>query len=104
MTAYRLARQANADLETIVDFISKSDPAAAVRVLDKLLESFRLLAKERELGAARGDLTKNLRVFRPGRPAANYLVFYYPIDNGIEVSHVIHGAQDWLGMFQRGER
>jgi hypothetical protein len=43
-------------------------------------------------------------MFVPRRPAASFVVFYYPLHNGIEVSDVIHAAQDWIGMFEQGER
>lgn len=30
--------------------------------------------------------------------------FFYPIPDGIEVSAVIHGSRDWIGVFTRDER
>ena len=38
----------------------------------------------------RGDLLKNLRSF----PVGNYVIFYVPISDGIEVVRVMHGRQD----------
>jgi toxin ParE1/3/4 len=56
------------------------------------------------MGSLREDLYPNLRMFVAKKPAQNYVVFFYPIPDGIEVSDVIHGARDWVGMFARGER
>ena len=104
MSCYRLSRLANADLEEIVDFIAAENPEAAVHVLEKLHETFALLAREPGVGLLRDDLHRNLRIFTPSRPAHNYVVFYYPIPDGIEVADVIHARRDWIGMFTRGER
>jgi toxin ParE1/3/4 len=43
-------------------------------------------------------------MFIPSRPANNYIVFYYPGTDGIEISDVVHAAQDWPQMFASGER
>jgi toxin ParE1/3/4 len=53
------------------------------------------LAEHPETGTLREDLRPNLRVFSPRKPAHNYLVFFYPIDDGIEVNTVVHGARDY---------
>jgi len=104
MRTYRLARQADADLDELADYLGERDPVWVVRVLEGLHEAFRFLADHPGAGAKREDLRLGLRVF-PGRGAARqFLVFYYPLKNGIEVNTVIHGARDYLGMFERGER
>lgn len=101
---YRLSNQALQDLRDISDHIGASNPAAAVRVLDTLLASFELLAENPEAGTPRNDLRNKLRMFVPGPPAANYVVFYYPLPNGIEVSDVIHAKRDWHALFLRKDR
>ena len=57
-----------------------------------------------DIGSLRDDLMPSLRMFTPKRPASNYIIFYYVILDGIEVSDVIHGARDWVTLFSRGER
>ena len=104
MNTYRLSHQAVSDLEEIRNYIAKQRPAAAERVLDGLHEGFQLLAENPLMGALREDLRPNLRVF-PGRGAArNFVIFYYPAADGIEVSTVIHGARDYPSLFAAWER
>lgn len=58
--------------------------------VDRLNRQFRLLAKEPMIGRARDELAPGLRSIPLGR----YVIFYQPIDNGIEVVRVLHGARD----------
>ena len=44
----------------------------------------------RTIGRMRDDLQPDLRSFAAG----SYLIFYRPIDDGIEVVRVLHGARD----------
>ena len=104
MGRYRLSNQADADLDGIAEYLGSRSPESSERVLDALLDSFELLAASPVLGTLRDDLRPNLRVFSAKKPAAQYLIFYYPCSGGIEVATVIHGARDYLGMFHRGER
>jgi len=104
MSRYRLSQQADRDLEEIADYLGERNPAAAVRVLEALHQTFTLLAKSPLLGTLREDLRRDLRVFRSRKPADSYLVFYYPISEGVEIAMLLHGSRDYLGMFARGER
>ena len=101
---YRLSNQALQDLRDITDHIAADNPSASERVLDTLLASFELLGDNPEAGTLRNDLRQNIRMFVPGPPAGNYVIFYYPIPNGIEVSDVIHPKRDWQALFIRKER
>ena len=42
------------------------------------------------MGQQRDDLRPNLRSFTHG----NYVAFFYPMAEGIEVAAVVHGARD----------
>lgn len=104
MTRYRIARQADADLDELTEYLAARGPEWIIRVLDGLHEAFKLLADNPEIGTDCGDLRPNLQVF-PGRGAAHsYLIFYYAIPNGIEVSTIIHGARDYPAVFESGNR
>jgi toxin ParE1/3/4 len=104
MGKYRLSNQANIDLDAIAEYLGQRSSASAERVLDALFDAFQLLGASPLLGTLREDLRPNLRVFSAKKPAAQYLIFYYPRSGGIEVSTVVHGARDYLGMFRRGQR
>jgi toxin ParE1/3/4 len=89
MSRYRLTEQARQDLDEIWLYIAEDDPAAADHFLDTLYEKFVLLAEQPLLGRLRPELAPNLRSLSVG----NYVIFYRPIDNGIEVARVLHGAR-----------
>ena len=101
---YRLSYQAQSDLREISGFIASDSPQSARRVLATLRATFRQLADQPEVGMQRSDLRPGLRLFVPPRPAHKYLIFFYRIDRGIEVSTIIHGARDWPALFEGGER
>jgi toxin ParE1/3/4 len=82
-----LARQ---DLGDIWDYAAESDIERADRLLDAIGERCRRLAEYPEMGRARHELLVNLRSFT----VKNYVIFYQPIDDGIEVLRVLHGARD----------
>lgn len=73
--------------------------ATAYRFLDKIDEKIKFLAQHPQAGEARPDLAANVRVF----PVGNYVIFYRPADDGIEVLRVLHGARDIPRIFRSGE-
>jgi toxin ParE1/3/4 len=101
---YHLSRRARADLDTIADYLRAHNPAAAHKVLTALYGTFQFLADNPESGTPRKDLHPNVRLFTSRRPARNYVIFFYPQPGGVEISDIVHAAQDWEGMFERGER
>ena len=54
-------------------------------------QRFQFLATQPHAGQARSDLAPELRFL----PVGNYLIFYRPIENGVEIARVIHGARDY---------
>jgi toxin ParE1/3/4 len=50
------------------------------------------------MGRIRSDLLPNLRSF----PVGNYVIFYFPADDGIEVIRILHGARDIQQLFDVG--
>ena len=62
----------------------------ADRWVNKLDEKFRLIATQPLMGRAREELAADLRSFPFGR----YVIFYAPVDEGIDVVRVLHSARD----------
>ena len=91
MSRYRIAAAAQCDLEEIWLFIAKDNPRAADEWLAEVENRFRLLAGTPLVGQERNDLALALRFL----PVGNYLIFYLPLTDGIEVLRVIHGARDY---------
>ena len=82
--------QAEADLDDIWWYIAQDNPDAADRLLDAINERCNLLARFPLVGTSRDELLPSLRSV----PMGSYLVFYLPLDDGIEVIRVLHGARD----------
>lgn len=86
---------AEADILEIWDYIADDNIAAADRWVDRLDEQLGLLAGQPMMGRARDELAPGVRSFPFGR----YVVFYAPLDDGIDVIRVLHGARDIDAVF-----
>ena len=85
------APEADDDLESIVDYIARDKPLAARRWLAKVRATCQILAENPRMGEVRdGFGVPGCRSFSIGK----YVVFFRPVDDGIEVSRVIHGGRD----------
>lgn len=82
--------QAETDLDEIWWFIAQDNPDNADRFLDKIEERCQALAQFPHLGVSREELVPALRSL----PVGNYLIFYLPIEDGIEVVRVLPGMRD----------
>lgn len=84
------SRLASEDIDEIWLYIAVDNIEAADRLMVELEARFDLLARNPLLGTSRSEIIGNLRQF----PHDSYNIFYFPIDNGIEVHRVLHGARD----------
>jgi plasmid stabilization system protein ParE len=91
VAGYILVRAAESDLEEIIDHIAADSVDSALRVLDRFVEVFDMLAANPRAGHFRDDLTN-----RPVRffPVYSYLVVYMDGTDPIQVVRVLAGAQD----------
>ena len=81
---------AETDLLEIWDYIADDSLAAADRWVDRIDEQLSLLAAQPKIGRSRDELAPGMRSFPVGR----YVIFYVPLDDGIDVVRVLHGARD----------
>lgn len=88
-------RQANTDLLEIWTYIAENAFEAADRVLDALNQRCQAVAEMPGMGRLRDDLALSLRSI----PEGNYVIYYRPIENGIQVIRVLHGARDTRDLF-----
>ena len=86
----RKSPQAEFDLTLIWDFIAHDNIRAADALLVRIEAAFDMLAANPLAGRARDDLAPKIRSF----PVGNYIVFYLPLSDGVEVVRVLHGRQD----------
>ena len=78
------------DLDQIWDYIARDSITAADRFLDRIGSRCEELAVHPLSGPARDDLGTGVRDW----PVGNYIIYYRPVDDGIEVVRVVHGARD----------
>jgi len=96
--------KAREDLEEIAAYIGADNLDAALRVIDAIEVAFGKLAVNPELGVELKELSKsslqNLRMWVVPR-FRNYLIFYRPTANGVEVVRVLHGARDLRNLLEQ---
>jgi toxin ParE1/3/4 len=85
-----LRQLAEADLDGIWDYIATNDPDRADGFVRKLTNKLGMLANNPLIGAQREEYFSGLRVF----PVERYLVFYLPLDDGIQVIRILHASRD----------
>ena len=81
---------AEQDLSDIWDYAAESSVERADQLFNLIREKCHRLAEYPEMGRARHELLVNLRSFT----VKNYVIFYQPTADGIEVLRVLHGARD----------
>ncbi|HEY1211119.1 MAG TPA: type II toxin-antitoxin system RelE/ParE family toxin [Terracidiphilus sp.] len=74
----------------------------AQRFLDATQKTFEALARMPKVGAVCAFRSPVLRRIRrwPVKGFENWLIFYLPRRNGVEIVHLIHGARDIESLFE----
>ena len=83
-------RQAHIDLLEIWTHMADSNPRAADRLLENIGRTCEALAEFPRMGRSRPELAPELRSI----PVGDYIIFYRPVEEGIQVVRVLHGARD----------
>ena len=96
MNQYRVSDAARSDLDEIWFYIAQDNVDAADRFLRAIVSRFPKLAAMPQIGRAREELSPRLRSFPVGR----YIIFYRPMENGVEIARVLHGARDFPPLFE----
>ncbi|HYV29151.1 MAG TPA: type II toxin-antitoxin system RelE/ParE family toxin [Candidatus Eisenbacteria bacterium] len=95
MNQYRVSDAARSDLDEIWLYIAQDNPDAADKFIRTIVSRFPTLASMPYLGRSREELSINLRSF----PVGNYIIFYRPMENGVEIARVLQGAMDFPPLF-----
>jgi toxin ParE1/3/4 len=92
----RKRKQVESDLLEIAKHIADRNFDAAVRFLTKAEEEFVRLCDWPGAGPVYGFAEAELAAVRfwPIKGFRNHLIFYRPIEDGIEVIRVLHGSRD----------
>lgn len=87
---YKITPAAEEDIESIGDYIAQDNPARAVTFIQEFHETFSQLAQMPQSSPRRPRLGPDIRM----RPVGNYLIYYRPIAEGVEIVRVLHAARD----------
>ena len=96
MPQVNLAPQAKQDLSEIWAYIADYDENLATKFLEQVHDKCLKLAAFPEMGRACHELLINLRTFA----IKNYIIFYLPIEDGVEILRVLRGARNIEKLFQ----
>lgn len=102
---YVVRPRADRDIDAVADYLAdEAGLDTGLRFLTEVYETFALLASQREIGwpckLGHPRLT-TARVFRVSSRFENYLIFYQPYRDRIEILRVLHGSQDLADLFDR---
>ena len=95
MRQYRVSDAARSDMDEIWFYIAQDNVDAADKFIRVIVSRFPRLAAMPQLGRQREELSARLRSFPVGR----YVIFYRPMEKGIEIARVLHGARDFPPLF-----
>ena len=90
-----IAPTARQDLSDIFDYIARDKPIAAANWVENIEQKCQLIATTPEFGETRPEYGDDIRSSVVGR----YVIFFRPIDDGIEVVRVIPGDRDIRSLY-----
>jgi len=96
MKRIRVSDKATADLNEIWLYIAQDNPEAADKYIQAIVSRLPTLASMPHMGRSREELSPRLRSFPVGR----HVIFYRPLDNGVEIARVLDGARDLPPLFE----
>ena len=96
ISSYELAELAVADLKEIWEYIAERNPEAADKLLDEFAEKFQLLAENPTIGRNQSGYIIGMRNF----PYRKYIIYYFPVENGVEIYRVFHAARNIRDLFE----
>jgi toxin ParE1/3/4 len=88
--------KAQQDLEEILDYLDSQSMDASERFATKFDQACDLHAHNPLIGARSEEYAPRLRHFT----VWNYAIFYRPIEDGIQIIRIIHGARDIPKLFE----
>jgi len=97
MRQVRITEPAQEDLRAIWEYVARHQADAANKLIKEIVKKFSTLRDHPHIGRQRDELLVNLRSL----VVRNYVIFYQPVEDGIEVLRVIHGSRDIDTLFER---
>ena len=98
MSRLVLSPRARADLDDLWLHVALDNPAAADRLIDRIVSRCQALIDHPELGPSRPEIAPEARVLIVG----DYLALYHIKDSKVEIVRVVHGARQLRDLFDLG--
>jgi toxin ParE1/3/4 len=95
MKRHIISQPAIRDLEEIIDYFSTYNIEAGERFINEFEKKCQSLANFSNMGRSYGHLKPSLR----GLVLSGYIIFYRPMDDGIEIIRVVSGYRDLESLF-----
>jgi toxin ParE1/3/4 len=95
MSSYSFSDTAIRDLDEICNYIAVENSKAASQLFDLIRQKCKLVASFPNMGKSYSRLEPNLRGFI----VEDYIVFYYPTSDGINIARVVSGYRDLEDLF-----
>jgi toxin ParE1/3/4 len=96
MSSYIFSELAVKDLNEICEFIGQTNVNAASKLFDSIRQKCKLVAGFPNMGKDYTWIAPDLRGFI----IDEYIVFYYPREDGIDIVRVAYGRRDLKALFE----
>jgi toxin ParE1/3/4 len=83
------------DIKGTWQYLSEQGEEVAAHLIKDIISKCELLSRNPAIGRERNDLILNLRQF----PFKKYNIYYFPIENGVEIYRVLHSSRDNVQVF-----
>jgi toxin ParE1/3/4 len=95
MSSYSFSDTAIRDLDEICNYIAVENSKAASQLFDLIRQKCKLVANFPNMGKSYSRLAPSLRGF----VVEDYIIFYYPNPDGINIARVVSGYRDLDELF-----
>jgi toxin ParE1/3/4 len=95
MSSYSFSDEALEDINNICEYITRQNPKAASRLFDAIRAKCKTVANFPNMGKSYSKLSPGLRGF----VVEDYIVFYYPREDGIDIAKVVSEYRDLESLF-----
>ena len=95
MSSYNFTEDAIQDLDEICDRLSTNNYNAVIRFFDAVRPKCKVVANSPNMGKSYEYLSPKLLGFI----VDDYIIFYYPTKNGINVARILSGYRDLESIF-----
>ncbi len=94
--SFQLNDPAKDDLREVWLYFAQYSSDSANKIMTEFIEKFKLLGENPNIGRRHDGFVVGLRSF----PHKKYVIFYFEIENGVEIYRVLHGARNIEDLFE----